>query len=73
MYKNNNLTKQRKAERDYYHKQFEIHKNDLRNSWKIIKEMIGKVDHHKVKKNTQSSLLITNTHQIKNNNSKLFQ
>ena len=27
------------------------------------KEMIGKVDHHKVK-NTDRSLLITNTHQI---------
>ena len=50
MYKNTNLSKQRKAERDYYHEQFEIHKNDLKNSWKIIKEMIGKVDHHKVKK-----------------------
>ena len=30
MYKNMNLSKQRKAERDYYHKQYEIHKNDLR-------------------------------------------
>ena len=36
--------------RDYYHEQFEIHKNDLRNSWKLIKEMVGKVDQHKVKK-----------------------
>ena len=36
-YKNTNLSKQRKAERDYYHEQFGIHKNDLRNSWKIIK------------------------------------
>ena len=50
IYKNTNLSKQRKAERDYYHEQFEIHKNDLRNSWKIIKEMIGKVYQHKVKK-----------------------
>ena len=64
MYKNMNLSKQRKAERDYYLKQFEIHKNDPRMSWKIIKEMIGKVDHRKVK-NTQRSLLIINTHQIK--------
>ena len=24
----------------------------MKNSWKIIKEMIGKVDHHKVKKHT---------------------
>ena len=37
MYKNTNLSKQRKAERDYYHEQFEINKNDLKNSWKIIK------------------------------------
>ena len=58
MYKNTNLSKQRKAERDYYHEQFEIHKNDLKNSWKIIKEMIGKVDHHKVKKHT--TFLINN-------------
>ena len=49
--------------RDYYHEQFEIHKNDLRNSWKIIKEMIRKVDQNKVK-NTQHSLLTINTHQI---------
>ena len=49
-YKNTNLSKQRKAERAYYHEQFEIHKNDLRNSWKIIKDMIRKVDHQKVKK-----------------------
>ena len=31
IYKNTNLSKQRKAERDYYHEQFEIHKNDLKN------------------------------------------
>ena len=55
-YKNTNLLKQRKAERDYYYEQFEIHKNDLRNSWKILKEMKGKVDQHKVKKPTQHSL-----------------
>ena len=58
-----NLSKQRKGERDYYHEQFEIHKNDLRKPWKIIKEMTGKVDHRKVK-TTQRSLLIINTHQI---------
>ena len=63
MYKNMNLSKQRNGERDYYHEQFEIHKNDLRMLWKIIKEMTGKVDHCKVK-NTQRSLLIINTHQI---------
>ena len=32
--------------------------NNLKNSWKIIKEMIGKVDHHKVKKHT--TFLINN-------------
>ena len=50
IYKNTNLSKQRKAERDYYHQQFEMHKNDLKYLWKIIKEMISNVDHHKVKK-----------------------
>ena len=57
-YKNTNLSKQRKAERDNYHEQFEIHKNDLRNSWKIIKEMIGKIEQHKAKKHT--TFLINN-------------
>ena len=64
MYKKHEFIKTKKAERYYYHKQFEIHKNDIRKSCKIIKEMIGKVDHRKVK-NTQRSLLIINTHQIK--------
>ena len=41
-YKNTNLSQQRKAERDYYLEQFEIHKNDLRNSWKIIKYILEK-------------------------------
>ena len=57
-YKNANLSKQRKAERDYYNEQFELHKNDLKNSWKIIKEMIGKVDKHRVNKHT--TFLINN-------------
>ena len=48
-YKNENLTRQRKAERDYYREQFEIHKNDLKKSWKIIKDIIGKEDKHSSK------------------------
>ena len=51
-YKNTNLSKQRKAKRDYCHERFEIHMNDLRNIGKIIKEMIGKMDQHKVIKRT---------------------
>ena len=30
-YKNKNLSKQRKAERDYYREQFELHQHDLKN------------------------------------------
>ena len=51
-YKNKNLTKQRKAEREYYHEQFEIHQHDLKKSWKVIKNIIGKEDNHTIKKQT---------------------
>ena len=43
-YKNKNLSKQRKAERDYYREQFEIHQHDLKKSWRVIKNIIGKDD-----------------------------
>ena len=41
-YKNCNLSDQRKAEQNYYTKQFELNKKDLKKSWQIIKSMIGK-------------------------------
>ena len=40
--KNTNLSKQRKAERDYYHEQFEIHKTDIRNSYDLKSRSIMK-------------------------------
>ena len=43
-FKNQNLSNQRKAERKYYTEQFELNKQDLKKSWKIIKNMIGKED-----------------------------
>ena len=43
-FKNKNLTNQRKAERNYYREQFELHKSDLKNSWNTIKTIIGKND-----------------------------
>ena len=43
-YKNQNLSKQRKPERDYYREQFEMHKHDLKKSWKVLKNIIGKED-----------------------------
>ena len=43
-YKNMNLSKQRKAERDYYREQFDLHQTDLKKSWNIIKNIIGKED-----------------------------
>ena len=49
-YKNKNLTKQRKAEREYYHEQFEIHQHDLKKLWKVITNIIGKEDNHSIKK-----------------------
>ena len=47
-YKNANLTKQRKAERDYYKQQFELYEDDLRKSWQVIKTIIGKENRMKV-------------------------
>ena len=51
-YKNKNLAKQRKTERGYYHEQFEIHQHDLKKSWKVLKNIIGKEDNHTIKKQT---------------------
>ena len=51
-YNNENLTKQKKAERDYHRDQFEMHNNDLKKSWNIIKDIIGKEDKHTSKKHT---------------------
>ena len=41
-FRNQNLSNQRKAERAYYQEQFELNRNDLRNSWKVIKNIIQK-------------------------------
>ena len=41
-FRNQNLSKQRKPERAYYQEQFELNRNDLRNSWKVIKNIIQK-------------------------------
>ena len=43
-FRNRNLNEQRKAERNYYTEKFVLNKNDLKKSWKIIKNMIGKED-----------------------------
>ena len=43
-FKNRNLSEQRKAERNYYTEQFELNKHDIKNSWKIIKNKIGRED-----------------------------
>ena len=37
-----NLSKQRKAEIDYYREQFDLHQTDLKKSWKIIKKYYRK-------------------------------
>ena len=43
-FKNRNLSEQKKAERNDYTEQFELNKQDLKKSWKISKNMIGKED-----------------------------
>ena len=43
-FKNTNLAKQRQAQRNYYKEQFQMNESDLRKSWQIIKQIIGKED-----------------------------
>ena len=45
--KNLNLSNQRKAERDYYREKLELHQTDLKKSWNVFKNIIGKVDHRR--------------------------
>ena len=42
-----NLSNQRKAERNYYREQFDLHKTDLKRSWNIIKNIINKEDNRR--------------------------
>ena len=51
-YKNMNLSNQRKAERNYYKEQFDLHKTDLKRSWNIIKNIINKEDNRRSAKDT---------------------
>ena len=46
-YKNEVLYVQRKAERDYYQAQLELHNDDLKTSWKILR-IIGKFEDTKL-------------------------
>ena len=41
-YTNKVLSELRKAEREFYRHEFEMTKNDLRKSWKVIKNIVGK-------------------------------
>ena len=41
------LSNQRKAEINYYKEQFDLHKTDLKRSWNIIKNIIGKEDNRR--------------------------
>ena len=41
-YKNKVLSDVRKAEREYHRQEFEMTKNDVRKSWKVIKNIIDK-------------------------------
>ena len=53
-----NLTKQRKAERDYYREQFEIHQHDLKKSWSNEKISLAKKTNIQLK--TPTIFLINN-------------
>ena len=46
-YKILNLSNQRKAERNDYKEQFDLHKTDLKRSWNIIFFLIGKEDNRR--------------------------
>ena len=63
-YKNQNLSKQRKAERDYYREQLELHQHDLKKSWRVIKNIINKEDNQTIKK--QTIFLINNQYTTQN-------
>ena len=43
-FKNRNMNEQRKNERNYYTEQFELNKHDIKKSWKLINNMIGRED-----------------------------
>ena len=47
-----NLSNQRKAERNYYRGQFDLHKTYLKKSWNIIKNIISKEDNRHSEKHT---------------------
>ena len=49
---------QRKAERNYYKEQLEINEHDLRKSWNVIKDIIGKEG--KNKQNKSAEFIIDN-------------
>ena len=51
-YKNVNLSNQRKAERNYYREQLDLHKTDLKKSCNIIKNIISKEDNRHSEKHT---------------------
>ena len=55
-----NLSNQRKAKRNYYKEQFDLHKTDLKRSWNIIKNIISKEDNRRPAKDIV--FLINNKH-----------
>ena len=52
------ISLQRKAERNYYKEQLEINEHDLRKSWNVIKDIIGKEG--KNKQNKYAKFIIDN-------------
>ena len=56
--RNKVISLQRKAERNYYKEQLEINEHDLRKSWNVIKDIIGKEGKNKQNKSANSLLTI---------------
>ena len=56
--RNKVISLQRKAERNYYKEQLEINEHDLRKSWNVIKDIIGKEG--KNKQNKSAKFIIDN-------------
>ena len=42
-----NISNQRKAERNYYKEQFDLHKTNIKRSWNTIKNIINKLDNRR--------------------------
>ena len=64
--RNKVISLQRKAERNYYKEQLEINEHDLRKSWNVIKDIIGKEGKNKSAKFIIDNKTSTDSYEIAN-------